>query len=1175
MMGSTPESTDRLNALLRSRHPRQGNKSAYRVAFTAALLAALFGPSLQSLAQSCTNLCLKQVSCPAGTTTSISGTVYTPNGVDPLPNVVVYVPNATVPAFTPGVACVTSAQPVGGSPLVGTTTSATTPGTYKLTNMPFGTNIPVVIQAGRWRRQYTVNTTKCQNTVLNMQFPTQQSEGDIPLIAVATGSVDAAECVMRKVGIKDTEFTVPTASGGTGRIQLYQGSQSPGIKKDVNGATLPSESVLVGTTVGASSFNNYDIVMFPCQGTAAGQASAASQTNLITYANQGGRVFATHYSYAWLYNVSPFSTTASWQVNQAALTNGPATINTTFAGGQQLAQWLYNIGATKTYGTIDTLTDPKHDQVGVIAPTQSWLTLNKGVSNDAQPVMQLTFDTPVGAISSAQCGRILFNEYHVEVPVTSTGSFPAECDASSMNANEKLLEYSLFDLSTFITPQTPPTLTANISNSPTNFFQGDTTDTVTVNVTNASSTSPANPSLSFTVTLPTGVTAAAMQDASGTGGWLCTVSTLTCTRISGLDANTSDNVNITVSVSPTAPLGMVSASATVTGGGLTSDVTASESFRIYGTALITWPAPAAITYGPALSATQLDATVANNLPGTFIYTPAAGTVLDAGTYTLSTVFTATDTVNYPNPATANVSFTVNQVAQTIAFAPIASPVTYGVAPITLVATGGASGNPVTFTVTGPATLSGSTLTITGAGTVTVTADQAGSTNYSAAASVTQTIIVNQIAQTITFAPIASPVTYGIAPITLVATGGASGNPVTFTFTGPATLSGNTLTITGGGTVTVTANQAGNANYSAATSVTQTLVVNPAAQTITFAAPASPVTYGIAPITLVASASSGLPVSFSVLSGPATVNGSILTITGGGTIVIAADQSGNANYSAAPEVTHIILVNKVTAAISLTATPTTLFIQNPFTLTASVFVPVSCGIPCATPTGTITFMDNGVAITTVTLNAVGVATLTTSYSVIGQHVITAVYNGDNAYNTLSSSEVTQTAMDFSITGGLTPQNVVHGSTVTYTFLITPLGGTATPAAIDFALIGYPYGSTVTFSPASLASGSGITTVTLTLQTASYPTGPVSANRSHSTTVLACLLFGALLLPLGRKLRGKPVRLLATVLLLLASAGAMTAVTGCGTGWNHEDFQLTLQATSGALSHATTATSLVVH
>ena len=86
------------------------------------------------------------------------------------------------------------------------------------------------------------------------------------------------------------------------------------------------------------------------------------------------------------------------------------------------------------------------------------------------------------------------------------------------------------------------------------------------------------------------------------------------------------------------------------------------------------------------------------------------------------------------------------------------------------------------------------------------------------------------AQTITFNALPN-VTYGASPITLGATA-SSTLPVTYTVTGPATVSGSTLSITGAGTVAVTAAQAGNADYAAATSVTQSFTVGKAALTVT-------------------------------------------------------------------------------------------------------------------------------------------------------------------------------------------------------------------------------------------------------------------------------------------------------------------------------------------------------
>ncbi len=99
------------------------------------------------------------------------------------------------------------------------------------------------------------------------------------------------------------------------------------------------------------------------------------------------------------------------------------------------------------------------------------------------------------------------------------------------------------------------------------------------------------------------------------------------------------------------------------------------------TPVITWANPANITYGTALSATQLDATVSfggSNVAGGFVYTPAAGTILHAGTsQTLGVVFTPTDTTDYAN-ANGSAQITVTQAMPVIAWANPAN-ITYGTA----------------------------------------------------------------------------------------------------------------------------------------------------------------------------------------------------------------------------------------------------------------------------------------------------------------------------------------------------------------------------------------------------------------------------------------------------------------------------------------------------------------
>ena len=334
---------------------------------------------------SCTGLCLSQTSCSTpGTTTTLSGTVYAPNGVDPLPNVLVYVPNGPVAAFTPGVACETCADTVSGSPLVSAATDTT--GHFSIANMPAGSNIPLVIQTGRWRRQVVIPTvTSCVDNaapVTLTRLPKNHTEGDIPQMAFVTGRVDALECVMRKIGIDDSEFTSSLESG---RVHLYKGdgmtttfnrglggAVAPNVPPD-GGVATPTEDDLTNTTM---QLDKYDMVLFPCKGDEYDRPTTPinQQSNLISYANAGGRIFATHFSYTWLYNDSPFSTTAAWDKNQCDPTSSscfPADqtgyIDTTFPKGLELAQWLQAIGASSTYAQI-LLQSIKLDVDSVVAP---------------------------------------------------------------------------------------------------------------------------------------------------------------------------------------------------------------------------------------------------------------------------------------------------------------------------------------------------------------------------------------------------------------------------------------------------------------------------------------------------------------------------------------------------------------------------------------------------------------------------------------------------------------------------------------------------------------------------------------------------------------------------------------------------------------------------------------
>jgi hypothetical protein len=129
--------------------------------------------------------------------------------------------------------------------------------------------------------------------------------------------------------------------------------------------------------------------------------------------------------------------------------------------------------------------------------------------------------------------------------------------------------------------------------------------------------------------------------------------------------------------------------------------------------------------------------------------------------------------------------------------------------------------------------------------------------------------------------------------------------------GVAALTGSDLSFVGAGSATITASQAGNADYNAATAVDRTQTVTAAAlsnQLINFTL-SSPVTYGASPITLNATATSGLfPTYTSSDPTIASVSGSTLTVLKAGSVTITASQAGDSFYNPAPDVPQTLVIN---------------------------------------------------------------------------------------------------------------------------------------------------------------------------------------------------------------------------------------------------------------------------
>jgi hypothetical protein len=396
----------------------------------------------------------------------------------------------------------------------------------------------------------------------------------------------------------------------------------------------------------------------------------------------------------------------------------------------------------------------------VNAPAQSWVTLNSGSypGQIGNPVMQMTFNVPFNAPASSQCGRVMYNDYHVITP-TSGSVYPTECPSYNnptylMKPQEEMLEYALFDLSAFVQPVVVPTVSVSFAPSPLTVKSGDTADQLTVNVNSGTTETDSSAVLSFT--LPSQLTITAMSDP--TGGWICTVSTLSCSRTTDLPASTTDSVTLTISVASytTLPSYSGTITATVSSAIFSTNPSFTDNVIFQQAPPITWATPANIVYGTPLteglpgSGAQLDAT--STLAGTFTYSPAAGTILGTGKQTLTATFTPTDQVDYTT-ATASVTLTVVPGTPTITLT--ASPVgpifmTYAVSfTASLPSYASSETGTMTFysgtTAIGTASVSGGSATLTttalAAGSQSITAAYSGDADYGPATSsaITETV----------------------------------------------------------------------------------------------------------------------------------------------------------------------------------------------------------------------------------------------------------------------------------------------------------------------------------------------------------------------------------------------------------------------------------------------------
>ena len=410
-----------------------------------------------------------------------------------------------------------------------------------------------------------------------------------------------------------------------------------------------------------------------------------------------------------------------------------------------------------------------------------------------------------------------------------------------------------------------------------------------------------------------------------------------------------------------------------------------------GTPTLAWANPAAIAYGTALGASQLNATAtynSTNVPGTFTYTPAAGAILNAGSgQTLSVTFTPTDTTTFL-PVTTSVTLNVAQAAPVITWANPAGLV-YGAA---------LSGTQLDATANVPGTFvyspaAGTVLHAGNAQTLSVTFTPTDTTAYSTATA-TATISVAPATPLITWANPAGLV-YGTAlsGAQLDATANVPGTFVYSPVAGTVLHAGNAQTLSATFTPTDTT------DYTTATP-TATISVAQAAPVITWANPGG-IVYGTALSGAQLDATANVPGAF-VYS---PVAGTVLHAGNAQTLSATFTPTDTTDYTTAtPTATINVAKAATTGGIVSSANPALPGASVTFTMTINPVPPGS-----GPPTGTVNFRFNGLLGGAGALSG-GVAAFATNALPHGSNTVVAEYAGDQNF--------------LGITNSLTPAQVIN-------------------------------------------------------------------------------------------------------------------------------------------------------
>jgi hypothetical protein len=381
--------------------------------------------------------------------TTISGTILAPNGTLPLYGVTVYVPEEDPGPLPDGLQCTRCTDPLPGGAVSKATTNEY--GRFTLEAPPSGTDIPLVVTVGKWRRQLVLPVVNaCADNPVDpalTRLPKNKTEGDIPKIAMVTGNCDALECLIRKLGIDLSEFTNDT---GTGRVHLYA---SNGANRLLDNSMLAPMSSLWGSL---DKLKQYDIAVFSCEcSTRSTEKPLAMMENVKAYADAGGRIFLSHYHYVWLVGANATQAPPVWPsiaaCNLSGTNNGTAMIDTqNNPKGPSFSLWMQYTMGSPAPGAVPIMEGTRSCASIDNAKAERWVFFPSGAT---QYPMNFQFSTPnEEPVKNERCGKVVFSDMHVSAASSSSSGtpFPNGCSTLPLTSQEQALAFMFFDIATCV-----------------------------------------------------------------------------------------------------------------------------------------------------------------------------------------------------------------------------------------------------------------------------------------------------------------------------------------------------------------------------------------------------------------------------------------------------------------------------------------------------------------------------------------------------------------------------------------------------------------------------------------------------------------------------------------------------------------------------------------------------